>query len=406
MLPITRYTTSPVIRHRPSVLSESVLSSSLGAEDLDRLESLGELVTVPSGAAVFEAGERATHLYVVVSGTLAPAAPADAPRYWVGPGDLCGEGGFVLGSPRGTTMVAAGPDALVWRLRRSVLAHLALPRGVVATRLLGAIARTIEARLAAPHAVAASWTEADYCDEHHPAVTAMAARLARRTPEETAWAIWAAVSKLPYRFGPWQWRASDTLARGHGTSTAKAVLQIALMRALGIPCGYVAGEIDSALVQACLPQAYAPRGPTTRLAHYHAAGRLQGRWTALDASFSPDALAMIAEAAPQVRPLVDWDPAASDGLARWAASIGGADPGALAPSPDLGDIMRLPPPYDAKNADAMNVVLDRAQGYAPPRRPYVAMMERALATGSALAARAAVMDGLEADLAELRARGR
>src|SRR5262249_28071237 len=152
--------------------------------------------------------------YVVLDGAALPATDGGPPAFWVGPGDLCGEGGFVTGTPRRTTMVAFGPDPRFFRIHRDALVHVGGVRGLAMTRLLGAIARTLEARMEAPRASSARWTEADYADQHHPAVAAMARQLDRGDPLATACAIWAALWKMPYRFGSWQWSASDTLARG------------------------------------------------------------------------------------------------------------------------------------------------------------------------------------------------
>ena len=340
---------------------------------------------------------------MVLSGAMIPATPAGAPAFWVGPGDVCGEVGFALGGKRGTTMAAFGPDPRFWRLHRDALSHLALPRGVVATRLLGAIARTIAARLETPRSGAATWTEADYCDHHHPAVTAMATKLARRTPEETAWAIWAVIGKMPYRFGSWQWTASETIARGHGMCISKAVLQVSLMRALGIECGYVDAELDGGRVRACLPRVYAPRFQRPTFEHCYAAARLDGRWRPLDASFSAGTLSLIAETVPHVKPFLSWD-VAGEGFARGAPTLSTRDARAVEVRPDLGDVMRKTAACDAKNADAMNLLLDRAQGYVAPMKPYVARMHQALAAGSVLEARRVVMDGLADDIADLRSR--
>ena len=115
---------TPVIAHRRSILADSILASSLDRRALERLEALGEVVSVPSGTAVFEEGAPSDHLYVVLDGALLPSTTSGPPSFWVGPGDLCGEGGFATGAPRGTTMVAFGPDPRLWRIHRDVLSRL------------------------------------------------------------------------------------------------------------------------------------------------------------------------------------------------------------------------------------------------------------------------------------------
>ena len=65
-----------------------------------------------------------------------------------------------------------------------------------------------------------------------------------------------------------------------------------------------------------------------------------------------------------------WD-ATVEGFANGAASMQGTDPCAIEVHQDLTEVMRKTATYDAKNADAMNVLLDRAQGYVAPVKGYV-----------------------------------
>lgn len=397
MMTMSTFDTAPVSR-RCSILRDTVLAASFGSDDLAQLEALGEVVDVPSGAPIFRAGEPAEHLYVVLEGALVPAAPpGEAPAFWVGPGDVCGEIGFLLDLPRTTTLIALGPAPRVWRMRRRILADAFGASGVVVTKLLAALARVVRARL---EATASTGAAEDLADADHLVIKTMARRLARATQRDTAIAIWSAVWSMPYRFGSWQWTASDTLARGHGMCTTKAVLQVALMRAAGIEAGYVKGELDGALVRACMPAAYHPRFQRASFKHYYAAARLDGRWTPLDASFSRGSLALIAQTETQVAPFVEWD-AREAGFAHGAAALGGTDPFDIEVHEDLGDVLRKVPSYDTKNAGAMNVLLDRAQGYVAPAPPYVEQMEQALAAGSPLDARRLVSSGLLADAARL-----
>ncbi|MFT3765183.1 MAG: cyclic nucleotide-binding domain-containing protein [Minicystis sp.] len=393
---------APVTRRR-SILRDSVIAASFGADELALLEALGEVVEVPPGAPIFRAGEPAEHLHVVLEGALVPAAPpGEMPAFWVGPGDVCGEVAFLLGLPRTTTLIALGPAPRVWRVHRDILAKVGGLSGVAATKLLAALARVVRARLEATASSAAALPGQEFADADHLVVKMMARRLARATQRDTAMAIWAALWSMPYRFGSWQWSASDTLARGHGMCTTKAILQVALMRAAGIEAGYVMGELDGALVRACMPAAYHARFQRPSFKHYYAAARLSGRWTPLDASFSRGSLSLIAQTETHVKPFVAWD-AREAGYAHGAASLAGTDPFAIEVHQDLGDVLRKAPSYDTKNADAMNVLLDRAQGYVAPAPAYVEQMEKALAAGSQSDARRLVAAGLFADAARLRA---
>ncbi len=384
-----------------SVLHDTVLSRALGASHLACLEELGEEVVVPAGAAIFAAGEPSHFLYAVLDGVLVPEPEQGAaPAYWIGPGDVCGEIGFVLGSERNTTVRAFGGPARVWRIHRDVLAQRRGDAAIAAGRLVAALSTVVRARLEAlPRR--SDRTEAEYCNHRHPSVAAMAAGLARETPAESAGAVWAAVWRIPYRFGSWQWSASETLARGHGMCTTKAVLQVALLRALGIEAGYVHGALSGPLVRACMPRAYHERFDRRSFKHYFAAARLDGRWVPLDASFSRASLALIAETEASVAPFVEWN-GAEAGYANGIASMSGTDPFAVEVHADMPGVMSKTPSYDGKNADAMNVLLDRAQGYAPRPPRYVAAMERLFAARSWQAGLATVLTGFARDAAMLR----
>jgi hypothetical protein len=50
----------------------------------------------------------------------------------------------------------------------------------------------------------------------------------------------------------------------------------------------------------------------------------------------------------------------------------------------------------------MNVLLDRAQGYAPPRAAYAARAEQAIAVGATQLAREIALEGVSAEAARLR----
>jgi CRP-like cAMP-binding protein len=389
-----------VVAHHPSILQDSVLASAFDADELRSLERLGEVVELASGAVVFERGAPSEHLYVVLDGALLPVMESGgAPAYWVGPGDVCGEMGFALGTPRRTTMMAFGPAPRFWRVHRDVLARAS----VEGTRLLTALSRVAFARLEAPSRDAATSADADYCNHGHPSVVALAHELARPTQLETACAVWDAIWKMPYRFGTWQWTASETLARGHGMCTTKAILQISLMRILGIECGYVKGLLEGPLVRACMPRVYHPRFQRPTFKHYYAAARINGRWIPLDGSFSLGSLSLIAETEHHVKPFASWD-ARVHGFANGAASLGGYDPYGIEVCAELDDVMRKAATYDAKNANAMNVLLDRAQGFVAPVPAYTEHAERALSHGDHPTARALLIDGLANDAEKIRAR--
>jgi len=389
---------------RPSCppLRDTVLSTYLSASEIDILGALGEVIEVPNGTPLFSEGDPSHHLYVVLDGMLLPQGSlGEQPSFWVGPGDLCGETGFVLGTPRRRTLMALGPRPLFWRIHRDVLAHRDGMIGAAATRLLAAAGRALALRLEPQASASARDADADLCDMDHPEVTALAARLARATPRETAFAIWAELWKMPYRFGGWRWTASDTILRRHGMCTTKAVLQVALLRKNGIEAGYVQGQLLGPLVRACMLPQYAPRFQRDTFKHYYCAVRLDGQWIPLDSSYSVGSLSLIARTETHVAERVSWD-AAEEGFANGAATLAGADPFDIRVVPEIDAVLRKTPTYDARNAEAMNVLLDRAQGFVPDASAYVTEMQAALSASAWDEAREVVLAGVREAAAALR----
>lgn len=91
-----------------------------------------------------------------------------------------------------------------------------------------------------PSSVTAVFTApAEYIDSHHPSVVATARRLTGGGPETTLIALYEFVRDLPYEADDFEdletYRASRTLAAGHGYCVSKAALFVALVRAAGFP---------------------------------------------------------------------------------------------------------------------------------------------------------------------------
>ncbi len=122
------------------------------------------------------------------------------------------------------------------------------------------------------------------CDVDHPEIRRQAARLRRATPASTAEAILKFVHGFPYRFGAWQERASDTLARGVGMCTTKTNLQVALMRAAELEAGFVEVPMPTSVLGKLVPSGgLALQRPTVK--HYFAAVKLGGEWHGADSSY-------------------------------------------------------------------------------------------------------------------------
>jgi transglutaminase-like putative cysteine protease len=136
-----------------------------------------------------------------------------------------------------------------------------------------------------------------YCDSQHPAITKLADEIAAdcQDPFYLCWppsktdyvrAVYDTIREVPYAFDQWQRTASETLALGKGMCFNKANLQVALLRNLGIPAGYVIVELwRESLKSSLTKEAYELLQPTFR--HCYAAAWLDGRWRSLDATTDP-----------------------------------------------------------------------------------------------------------------------
>jgi hypothetical protein len=90
--------------------------------------------------------------------------------------------------------------------------------------------------------------------------------------------------EILYQMCPFSDAASDTLASKRGHCYQKANLEIALLRSLAIPAGFITQRIDPGVLRPFLSdQAMALLGE--RMAHAYACAFLDGRWVGADATF-------------------------------------------------------------------------------------------------------------------------
>ncbi len=381
------------------MLSETKLGAPLARPVLDELAAAGEVVDLRPGEALWAAGDPADGLVAVLDGDLdVEREPGDAPG-WIGPGDLVGEIGFVLGTRRTRGLRARAEGARVWRLPRSALTTAATPeRLALLARLLTALAPFVRVRHQKVRSERAPRDAAggELCDHGHPAVVHLARFLGRPDPRDTAAAIWDFVRHVPYRIGFWDVRASEVLRLGFGMCTTKSTLQVALLRASGIESAFGEVVCRSDSMNALVPAAYRhflTRKP--RLKHYFAVVRLDGAWRPLDATFPPavwrvlhpDLAALAPEADGRFHPLPE--------LLR-------ADPGAFEVHEDLRHVVGKRPFFDADSVEAMNIVLDRIQGSPLPTPGWVAHVHRLVADEPRAAFHQAYA-ALSADVERLRA---
>lgn len=344
------------------MLMDTRLSTSIRTRDLYQLAVLGKTVQFEAGQLILREGERSGHLYVILEGEVFLEASNALPRIWLGAGDVFGEIGFLLGARRTRTVRAGLNGCTLWQVSRRALLSAKSPLQYwLRTLLLIALEPILSIR------ARKLWVKANnvcsighhYCDHTHPAIRKMGAFLQRKDDWDTALAIWQFVRNMPYRFGSWHLRASQTLRLGYGMCTTKANLQAALLRACGLKAGFTELVVPSKFVASLLPGGYQPRIGST-IKHYFAIVYLDGKWFPCDASFTRESLILMAEANPEVIPCIDevfergkpFNP---------VGEKNGWDAFDFTPLHDIDHIFQKCPFYDDDNFEAMNIKLDRIQ---------------------------------------------
>lgn len=197
------------------------------------------------------------------------------------------------------------------------------------------------------------------CDVDHPMIRRQATRLLRATEAATAEAIFKFVQAMPYRFGTWQERASETLARGSGMCTTKANLQVALMRVAGLEAGFVEVPMSMKVLGELMPEAWLMMmRPTVR--HYYGAVKLGGRWHAADSSYNDDSATIYLKTLPQLA----WMLPVFLGEGRPyspTAEAQSLDPFDITVVPHLNEEMGKKSRFTPAQFEALNTRLDRAQ---------------------------------------------
>jgi hypothetical protein len=383
------------------MLSQTKLASTMADASLRQIETLGEVRQLGPGEPLFDARAHANlDLHVALRGDLRLQRASARREVWLGPGDIVGEIGFVLGTPRTADVRAGDGGASVWHVERGAfLGRPPLDRLALLARLflgLAPLVRVRHAKVTAERVAADACVVQTHNDADHPALRQMAGFLAGRDPWETAAAIFAFVRQIPYRIGFWQVKASRTLELGFGMCTTKSNLQVALLRANGIEAEF--GEVlcDASSLDPILPAGYRHLGHRkSHIKHYFAVARLGGRWIPMDATF-PGAVWR------RLHPEHDGAEPVRGEAVNPMGDLLRRDPFDFRRMPDLSDVMAKQPFFDADGVEAMNVVLDRLQGRVLPAPPWASKIERLLEEDL----RAAFLQsyaGLEADTHRLRA---
>jgi hypothetical protein len=287
------------------------------------------------------------HLHIILQGRL------QGEKAWFGPGNhFTGDVG---------PLVTGDVSALVWTLDLTANAwtsreNRALRRAMTQA-LIAADSAEAAVTLAASHMLPDPNT---LCDHTHPDIRRQAIRLMRATPASTAKAIFYYVQAMPYRFGAWQERASDTLAKGRGMCTTKANLEVALFRAAGLEAGFIESPLEMGVLGILMPDSWrALMRPTVR--HYFAAVKLDGRWHSADATYPNACCDLFVRTAPELGPLV---PVVFDAGKPFSPSafIHNSDPFVSAVLPNLATEMGKKSRFTSHHFEALNTRLDRTQG--------------------------------------------
>lgn len=322
--------------------SETTLGLYLG-EAANTICALGSIRDLEAGQELCETNPLSLH--ILLDGRLL------AGREWYGPGN------HFSGAVDG--MTALEHPARVWTLDMGAPAWTSAEnratRRVLTHALIAADAAEADA---APPAVLPDPTT--LCDIDHPEIRRRAIRLRRATPASTAEAIMRYVQTFPYRFGNWQERASETLARGIGMCTTKANLQVALMRASGLEAGFVEIPMQIAVLGQLMPRAWRPL-MRSQVKHYFAAVKLGGRWHAADCSYTDDAMRVYGQEFPIAFQFI---PATLAEGRPYSPCHGhaGTDPFAIEVMPEINEIMGKKSRFLPRHFEALNVRLDMAQG--------------------------------------------
>lgn len=351
------------------MLSDTKLATMVSAPVLFKIQRIGEIICLKPREILFVQGSNPDYLYITLEGDI--FIDIQPKPIWIGPGDIFGEIGFILGTKRTDTGRAGEYGCRLWRVHRSLLFEQpTIETTVLMTHLIIGLSPYINLRLieaSRKYAFDPSLVQ-EHCNYKHPAIQYVASILRGKDDKESAMNIWHFVRNMPYRFGFWNVKASQTLEFGFGMSTTKSNLQVALLRALNIESKFGECEIASQYLIQFLPSAYRDK-ITNGINHYFCVVKLGDRWICSDASFTREAAQLFADAHPSYQFLIhevftgDKDyllESENKKLEYWLLD-------------DLSHIMHKRPFYlsndmhkcpsfDENNVDAMNLLLDKVQG--------------------------------------------
>jgi hypothetical protein len=288
---------------------------------------------------------------------------------WIGPGDFIGEIEFILGIDRIGTVKAGDKGCSLWRVKRDKLFQTNdVEITILMTYLLVGMAPYMEIRMMefTEEFKVASDIVTNHCDFGHPSIRYTAELLKGKDDWESAINVWNYVRTMPYRFGFWYVKASQTLELGFGMCTTKANLQVALLRAMGIEAQYGEANVAAKYLIPFLPPSYRFK-VSKGIKHYFCLVNLDGEYFRSDASFTKESLQLFGTLHPEYLFLVHNKFARGE---HFAVELEG---GLLEYRmiDNLSHVMSKRPFYKVGNVEAMNLLLDKAQGTFRPTPMWV-----------------------------------
>jgi hypothetical protein len=342
------------------MLSQSKLSVVLKPEYLERLQALGDFIELGPGEHLFRADEPSGDMQVIIRGDINLYKHGqDLPVVWLGPGDILGEIGFILRTPRTTTARAGSQGCILWRLDRRVIHNnMDDERMELLTRFFIGTAPYIRVRLNKLQEQFAPIKDLkeNHCDHQHPVIQHMVESLIGMDSWETAYNISEFVRFIPYRIGFWNFKASRTLQLGFGMCTTKTNLQVALMRACDLDAAFGEIEFPSEYLKPIIPEGYHHiMALEKNLRHFFAVFKIGDTWYPCDATYPPQVWEVLDKGREQTGflPGSPFNP---------FCEMMGRPIDDYKRQDDLRNVMDKRPFYDADNVEAMNIILDKVQG--------------------------------------------
>jgi hypothetical protein len=152
----------------------------------------------------------------------------------------------------------------------------------------------------------------EFCDCHNAAIKQKAEELAKDagSPKEAAMKIYYYIRDFPFAVGRLDKKASQTLKEKKGYCVTKTNLQVALLRAVGIPARYHQVVLDKKVIKGIVSDSFYKKQEDTIWYHPWCECYLSGRWIACDLYLDKDTYnAAIKQGilTQEQMPSIDWD---------------------------------------------------------------------------------------------------